>query len=89
MSVPLPQPLPQLAPAVTARQREAPDDLAGWKQADPTTRSPEHDLVQRKDIARGLADLDDRTRETLLLLDQGYDQTEVAPAWAPPARPSR
>lgn len=64
--------------AVTARQREVPDDLAGWRQADPTTRSPEQDLVQREDIARGLADLDDRTREALLLLEQGFDQTEVA-----------
>ena len=64
--------------AITGRQQEAPDDLAGWKQADPTTRSPEHDLVQREDIARGLADLDDRTRAALLLLDQGFDQTEVA-----------
>lgn len=64
--------------AVTARQREVPDDLAGWRQGDPAARSPEQDLVRREDLARGLANLDDRTRETLLLLDQGYDQTEVA-----------
>ena len=63
---------------VTARAGEVPDDLAGWRQADPADPGPEHDLVRREDLAHGLAALDDRTRETLVLLDQGYDQTEVA-----------
>lgn len=63
---------------VTARQREIPDDLAGWRQADPVAPGPEDDLVRREDLARGLAALDDRTREALVLLDQGYDQAEVA-----------
>lgn len=62
----------------TRQQHEVQDDLASWKQTTPATRSPEHDVVQRDDIARGLAALDDRTRDTLLLLEQGYDQTEVA-----------
>ena len=64
--------------AVTARQQEIPDDLAGWREADPTGPGPEHDLVQRDELTRGLAALDDRTRVALVLLDQGYDQAEVA-----------
>jgi hypothetical protein len=64
--------------AVTARQCEAPDDLSGWSQHTPSTRGPEEDLIIREAISDGLAGLDERTGEILVLLDQGYDQTEVA-----------
>ena len=64
--------------AVTARNLEVPDDIDSWRHADPTGAGPEHDLVRREDLAHGLATLDDRTREALVLLDQGYDQAEVA-----------
>lgn len=60
------------------RQFERPVDADEWLHARPAAGTPEDKVVQDDQIARGLADLDDRTREVLVLLDQDHTQTQVA-----------
>lgn len=64
--------------SVLAHRAEIPDELQPWRLATPTAAGPEQELISRDEINRELGELDDRTRMVLLLLDQGYDQTEVA-----------
>jgi len=61
-----------------ARQTERPTNAGGLLRTRAATDDPERHLVQHDEITRGLAQLDDRTRTVLLLLDQDYTQNEVA-----------
>jgi hypothetical protein len=62
--------------AVQRRQAETPDDLDGWQRTRPSAGGQKQDLVRRNEISRRLAALDQHTR-AVLLLEQGYDQTET------------
>lgn len=63
---------------LTASEEEIPAEASLLDFACGGVAGPERQVVLQEQVARELAGLDDRTRTVLVLLEQGYDQSEVA-----------